>query len=344
MKTVAKMLAVWAAIFFGGVICFEIGLRYLSPLPVHGGVFRDHDGNIVRIAQDEFILRPNLEVVHSSSEFRAEVHTDELGFRKTFNESRTPDYLFLGDSFTFGHGVADEEVFSSIFCHRNNFTCLNLGRSGTDTFDQVRILRHAIDTLHIKPKNVAVVMLASCSLDVSGNDIGDNLSHYRHEAGNIRADIKARVAVADMGLDVGALIKRIQLSVGDFEITKRVMLLLASKLKRGLYTCSDDPSIEAALKATDVALAELETLAKETAFRVGIFVIHPYQELDGAFRTTQENLRKLPARRLDWYFTGQYFRREHYYPYDGHFNSAGHANMASVVENALLAESSSSHQ
>jgi lysophospholipase L1-like esterase len=46
-------------------------------------------------------------------------------------------------------------------------------------------------------------------------------------------------------------------------------------------------------------------------------------------------LRKLPPHHLDRYFTAQYFRRESYYQYDGHFNAAGHANMSSIIEAAL---------
>jgi hypothetical protein len=329
MKQAVKIMSVWIAIFLAGTACFEAGLRYFDPLPVHGGVFRDRGGNIVRVAQDEFTLRPNLDVIHSASEFSVEIHTDALGFRKVENESKMPDYLFLGDSFTFGHGVADADVFSSIFCRKNNFTCLNLGRSGTGTFEQIRILRYATDTLGIKPKNVVVVMLAACSLDVSGNDLKDNLDDRLRHSGNIVVHVAM--------LDIWGPLKLFQRWVDDLEITKRAMLVVSSGLKRGLYSCSSEASIEAALKVTDIALAELENLSVVFHFGVSIFVIHPYQELDRDFRTTEGYLRKLPPHHFNWFFTGQHFRRQHYYAYDGHFNAAGHANMASVVETALKA-------
>jgi lysophospholipase L1-like esterase len=332
MKQAAKILIVWVFAFVATGVCFEVGLRYFDPLPVHGGVYRDRDGNIVRIAQDELTLRPNLDVIHSSPEFSAEMHTDALGFRKIANESRTPDYLFLGDSFTFGHGVADKEVFSSIFCEKRGVSCLNLGRSGTDTFEQVRILQNATDKLGLRPRKVVVVMLVACSLNISGNDLADNLNERMSAKGN------GGMLALTLALDGLGVIKKIQGWVGGFEITKRAMLLMSSGLKRGLYSCSDEASIERALDATDVALAELENLSKKLQFKVSIFFVHPYQELDGAFRTTESYLRKLPPRHLDPHFTAQYFRREHYYPYDGHFNPAGHANMASVIEAALTAK------
>ena len=54
----------------------------------------------------------------------------------------------------------------------------------------------------------------------------------------------------------------------------------------------------------------------------------------GSFAPLKAICAKAP-RHLDRYFTAQYFRRENYYQYDGHFNAAGHANMASIIEAAL---------
>jgi hypothetical protein len=172
-------------------------------------------------------------------------------------------------------------------------------------------------------------MLVACSLDVSGNDLGDNLK------ARVSAKSNAGMLALTLASDGFGLIRKSQELVGDFEITKRVMMLVSSGVKRGLYSCSDDASIEAALNATDIALAQLEDLSKKHRFNVSIFFIHPYQELDGALRTTENYLRKLPPRHLGRYFTAQHFRRGDYYQYDGHFNAAGHANMASVVEAAL---------
>ena len=52
MKQAAKILAAWVFAFLATAACFEIALRHLDPLPVHGGVFRDRGGNIVHVTQD----------------------------------------------------------------------------------------------------------------------------------------------------------------------------------------------------------------------------------------------------------------------------------------------------
>jgi hypothetical protein len=66
---------------------------------------------------------------------------DENGFR---NEKITPkaDYVFLGDSFTFGNGLKVEKTFPQIVKKRLlNKNIYNLGIGGTNTIDQLKILK-----------------------------------------------------------------------------------------------------------------------------------------------------------------------------------------------------------
>ena len=86
---------------------------------------------------------------------------------------------------------------------------------------------------------------------------------------------------------LGDIVKAIQRRVVDFEITKRVMIIATSGLKSSLYACSPQAELDAARHATAVALRQLAALADEYRFKVDVVVIHPYQELDGAFRSTE---------------------------------------------------------
>jgi len=351
---IAKLALVQMLIFAVGLACAEIALRYILPLPVHGGTYHADGGKSVRIANDRFRLKPNLDVTHVASEFSAQIRTNELGYRKQVNESTAPDYLFLGDSFTFGHGVSDQDTFASIFCEENKHTCLNLGRSGTNTFSQLQVLKYAIDARGIRPKTVILVMLAACWINQSGNDLGDNLKHYRSKNNSSAPGIAAARFAGTAPLSstsakeavsadqksaasqlTNSLLKNIQSWLGEFEITKRTMLIVSSRLKSSLYACSAQESIDAAIASTRVALTELEQLATKHQFSVKVFSIHPYQELDGTFRKTQSNLRTAIPETFEYIATGQRFRKTHYFPYDGHFNVAGHANMAFVIERRL---------
>lgn len=354
MTNIGKLAVVQALIFVAGLVCIEFALRYIMPLPVHGGIYHAKDGTAVRVAQDKFTLKPNLEVTHVASEFLAEIRTNELGYRKLVNEINTPDYLFLGDSFTFGHGVSNRDTFASIFCEAYAHTCLNLGRSGTNTISQLQVLRYAIDTHGVRPKTVVLVMLTACWMEQSGNDLGDNLKYYlakkksrssEHVAFQDDGATFRRSANAQMPAAGGqplavppasiSFVKRIQSWFGNLEITKRAMLALSSQLKSGFYACSDQEPINTAIAATRAALMELERLAAEHRFDVKVISIHPYQELDGAFRTTEANLRTAVPETFDYIETGQRFSKKHYFSYDGHFNASGHANMASIIESYL---------
>jgi hypothetical protein len=92
---------------------------------------------------------------------------------------------------------------------------------------------------------------------------------------------------ADVMPSPGDIVKAIQRRVVDFEITKRVMIIAASGLKTTLYSCSPQAALDAAQRATAVALRQLAGLADEFGFKVDVVIIHPYQEIDGAYRSTE---------------------------------------------------------
>ena len=349
-----KVASVQIVILLAGLVCIELVFRLFMPLPVHGGIYLDHDGRVVHVAQDEFLLRPNLDLTHKSAEFSKRVRTNELGYRRIDNASITPDFLFLGDSFTFGHGVSDEEVFSELFCAKHKFRCQNLGRSGTDTFQQVKILSYALKHYAMRPANVVLVMLAACWLESAGNDLGDNLRHFQKGVGIPLTGIREATVPAAKRANVvraaqapaervtadtagaGGLVRTLQQWIGEFEITKRVMLAFSRQVKGALYRCSDEREIAAAVDATRAALMQIERLSTEYAFKVTVVVIHPYQELDGHYAETEQAVRRATPEAFQLVLTGADFRKDDYYPYDGHFNAAGHANMAAILERSLL--------
>jgi hypothetical protein len=344
---VLKVVFIQLILFAVGIVGVELALAYFMPLPVHGGMYVDRKGDLVHLPHNELVLKANLDVTHVSSEFSSRIRTNGLGYRKIDNESDKPEVVFLGDSFTFGHGVTDQEVFPSIFCVKSNLTCQDLGRSGTDTFDQLRILGYALDHYGMRPKTVVVVVMAACALDSYGNDIGEN---HRHDprskssalppdpASAPRRAIAAASpapAIAHGPLTEESLVKKLQRMLGNYEIAKRIMLIAASGLKRGLYRCSDDQQLETAIKATGAALAELEKMAAKFDFKVKVFTVHPYQELDGSFQTTEKYVSGVIPRSFEYFPTARRFRKEDYYAYDGHLNARGHATMAAAIEASL---------
>lgn len=331
INTVSRIAAIQTAIFLCGLVAIELVLKQFFPLPPHGGAYLDANGHPVRIARDADTLEPLLDVRHVASEFAARIRTDDLGYRKMSKENPSPDFLFIGDSFTFGHGVSDEEVFSEVFCGKRDATCLNLGRSGSNTFDQVRILRHEIDARRLRPKTVVLTMLTACWLGAAGNDLGDNLTFSRSEK---RSSIEP-LPVVRASLAPSEIMRTLQSWLGGFETTKRILLVASSGLKQGVYACSNASELDAASNATAVALGELAQLAEQYRFQIKIVVIHAYQDLNGGFRTTEATVARALPKTVGCIPTGARFRNEHYYPYDGHFNAAGHANLAAILDGMI---------
>jgi hypothetical protein len=332
VKTAARTVAIQAAIFLCGLIAIELVLRQFFPLPAHGGEYRDSHGNAARIARDADTLEPRLDVRHIASEFSAHIRTDDLGYRKMSNESVAPQFLFLGDSFTFGHGVSDDEVFSEVFCGKRGAACLNLGRSGTNTFDQVRLLRHGIDKHQLRPKTVVLTMLAACWLGVAGNDLGDNLTFYRSMKRSSSDRDVVLLARASLGPSLTDTLRTLQSWLSGFEITKRVMIAASSGLKRSVYACSAPGELDAAASATSAALGELAQLAERHGFQVKVAIIHPFQDLGGGFRASEAAVSRALPKAFGCVPTGSKFLNQHYFPYDGHLNASGHANLANLLD------------
>ena len=76
MRPLGKIAAVQAIVFLCGLVAIECALAWFAPLPPHGGVYTDRNGKPARVSRDDVTLVPNLDLVHSASEFSAGIHTD----------------------------------------------------------------------------------------------------------------------------------------------------------------------------------------------------------------------------------------------------------------------------
>jgi hypothetical protein len=321
-----KVAAVQTVIFLIGLAGIEVILELIAPLPIPGGIYVDRNGHPVRVALDELSLAPNLDIIHKGTEFTARIRTNRLGYRIIDNENRRPDFIWLGDSFTFGHGVSDEKTFPYLVCTRNGFVCQNLGHSGAGTFQEIDILVRAITKIEFHPKHVILVMLTACWIEQAGNDLGDNLSYERVHF----AEAKAQAAADRVGM-----LKRLQGIAGNYELVKRTLLVFSTWIKRSTYQCSNPDQIHRAIAATKTALDKLQGLAHEFGFGVTVVEIHPYQELAGAYRQTEQLVSGIIPKTFAHIPTGQYFNKDDYYPYDGHFNATGDARLAVIVGREL---------
>lgn len=319
-----KVAAIQAAIFLIGLIFIEAILELFAPLPVPGGIYVDRNRRPVRVAIDDVSLIPNLDIFQKAAEFTAHIRTNRFGYRIIDNEDLRPDFVWLGDSFTFGHGVSDEQTFPYLVCTKNGLVCQNLGHSGAGTFQEVDILDHALTKNELRPKQVILVMLTSCWIEQAGNDLGDNLNYRQSDSAGTQP-VPAHVG----------MLKRLQSAIGNYELVKRSLLAFSIWIKRAAYQCSKPDQINRALALTKTALDKLQSLAQEFRFGVTVVEIHPFQELDGNYRQTERLVSGIIPSTFTYIPTGQYFGNDDYYPYDGHFNAAGDARLATILGREL---------
>jgi lysophospholipase L1-like esterase len=113
-------------------------------------------------------------------EFYYIAHIDELGGRSVIHRGDKSNALlpFLGDSFTFGVGVSDEETFSSVLSEEiQDVRIVNLGVPGTALGDQLKIVALRHEELDHPMKYVFFFFL--------GNDFSDLLRRARHAERNV---------------------------------------------------------------------------------------------------------------------------------------------------------------
>ena len=142
-RWVAVLLAIFVALLIG-----EIALRITGYVPRYAGGFKSF-----HIPDPEFGFRgkPNFEARFSKVEFDVWVKHNASGFRVHENQpssSAKTDLYVLGDSFTWGHGVDQGEVFTDLLQKRFPVIHVhNHGRSGTGT-----VIHYHIFNEHVKPK------------------------------------------------------------------------------------------------------------------------------------------------------------------------------------------------
>ena len=111
------------------------------------------------------LFPPFSTAVQTTDEFEVKVHINNLGFRgpATQIKKTKPRVLAVGDSFTFGWGVTENESWVGMLDSAYpNLEVLNLGRGGAHPGDHVQLLRQALPLL--KPDLVLVNIL-------QGNDL-----------------------------------------------------------------------------------------------------------------------------------------------------------------------------
>jgi hypothetical protein len=319
-----------------GVVALEFASRVLLPI-APGARFLDQQGNPVEIHDGHYAVRmtPSTTFRQVTADYDARATIGPEGYRAPLAEG-PPDVIFIGDSFTFGQGLEDDQTFAALFCRQARRSCANLGHPGTGTYTQVRILEHFLATYAWRPTEVKLFMLAYASGLASGNDFVDTVYELdmaaRRDAPEAAAARASPAVQRDDSWWSGVLERREWILIHS-NLMRIAYVQFGAQL-RAMFAGSSPPDLSAGIAAVRNELERLKALGEAYDFKTTLYVLHPVQDLTR--QTYAETLAAVrsAAGSLPVVDTAPVLLdepRRYYFPYDGHFNPAGAARVADLL-------------
>jgi hypothetical protein len=173
-------------------------MLFLNPPPGGQAFGSDLDWKVDKKGGYFWRFTPHSEFDVTHIEYNNKAHTDEYGGRVTgsIGSAENKDFVpFLGDSFTFGNGVADAETFASLLSSAASpRRILNLGVPGTALDDQLTIVEMRHDELGRPGKYVFFFFV--------GNDFSDLIYPKKNQenANQSEAEEQSKARRLDLNL------------------------------------------------------------------------------------------------------------------------------------------------
>jgi hypothetical protein len=251
-----------------------------------------------------------------------------------------PEVVFVGDSFTYGYGLKDEETFAGIYCAQKRIACANLGQPGSGTGRQVRRLQEFLEKWQWHPREVKLFFFGMSGSLSAGNDFVDNFEYGRwlkaQSAGVMRlpGDVRRErppesVAQRMIGWQQAILARS--------HLMRRAKFHWGPLLKSVIVADPGAERMAEALRYTEGELKALDDLSRRAGFAYSIYLIVPVQDIiRGTHPDTLAVLQGVSPKPV--IATAPLFEsapQTYYFAYDGHLNPRGSRRLAEF----LIAES-----
>jgi hypothetical protein len=328
----ASMVLAFLVLEFASRTFFNIssGAKYFSP-----------EGKRMVISESSERFLPNIESRMVSEEFDVKLSFSPLGHRVP--EVRgNPDIVFVGDSFTFGTGLNDDETFVYRFCEKASISCANLGRPGTGTVRQLNILEHFLEEENWRPKEVKLFMLLMTSAFMAGNDFADVLKYEKKLKQN--QSTQSISPSSDEKLSEKILGFR-KWFLAQSNLVRVVYYFFAPAIREKFSPTPVEEKQQAAYEIMRKQIRRLDEIAGRYQFTYKIYVLHPMQDIIGGsyldtLKTIQEIANQaVPGLKVIETASGLLDDPlSYYYNFDGHFNLKGSAKIVEVLWNEWRAE------
>ena len=318
-------------IFFLLLFVVEVILKIYYPLN-HGGIYYEfYSGKETKPSLvDPKILLPNKKFIHKSSEFEVIVTSTDYGNRISNKHNKLEKHIFIGDSFTFGHGVNDQETFVYLFCKMKKISCVNLGKPGTDQGSQLHILQTYLKNNNIKMIQLNIFIFYSCNMEASGNDLRSNMQRYNIE--EKFTEKNSMIYNQSAPLSRNKALNFLKTNLYKSDIIKRLIYLFISNLKSNLAKCSKTNEINKSFESLDFYLKKFINVAKvNNSSKIKIYAIPPYYEINNKLSSdifkNSINLKGIKINNID------NLEIDNYYEFDGHLNKFGHIKIYEYLVN-----------
>ncbi len=291
-------------------------------MPIFPGTFKlDKEGERLEISDVE----PGAVYRQFSEEFDAITTITKDGYRAP-EAKGNPDIVFIGDSFTYGQGLKDEDTFVMQYCSKVNLSCMNLGVPGLGTIEEVERLEKYLKESNVRPKKVYLVMLAMTGFLSAGNDLSDNLLSAKRRQDvldNKREKIQPQGGIRDIANS----------AFKYSNLARVVKFNFFPVIKKLIVVEPEEDQLEKALKLTKEQLIKLDELSKQYQFEYQTILIHPVQDISrGTYRDTFKQIQSISPAPIvssaEWLEKNP---EQYYFAMDGHFNKAGSDKMVELL-------------
>jgi hypothetical protein len=248
-----------------------------------------------------------------------------------------PDVIFVGDSFTYGFGLSDDETFASIYCNELHRACVNLGYPGSGTLRQVERLEGFIKKYGWKPKEVKLFFFGMTGSWSSGNDFVDNYDRYmREQSRQVDGERRAQNDTSKGEPSVGIAEHIIGMQVVILEhstVMRRLKYHWGPRIKSILVADPGEYRMGIALKATREHFAKLDELSRRVGFDYEIYLLPTVHDiLRGTHSETLASLDSVSPKPV--ISTAEVFLdspEKYFYAFDGHINPKGSRRVAEFL-------------
>jgi hypothetical protein len=311
-----------------GLALLEVSSRWILPITLRPD-YLSLDGKPVKVVESPVTLTFGLVFRQVATEFDAYTTITPQGHRMP-QVNGNPEIVFIGDSFTFGWGIADKDTFVYRFADATGKSCANLGRPNTGTGRQVRILEHFLEKEHWHPQRVKLFMYVTSSILIPGIDFYDDLQ----DATAVPKQPKEPVGRTDSSSLYERIFELRKLRIEDSNLVRVAKYNWSPWLRSRLYPAPHLEQLRLAMETTRGHLNRLEELSHEYGFSYEIYIVHPMQEIiNHTHQDTVNAVRKL-APGIQIKDTAPLFLDEplkYYFHYDAHLNPVGTAKIAAFM-------------